>query len=309
MKEFVEIQHFTSLIELVQYFKDEKQCIHYLEHYRWRGSICCPRCGVVKVYRFKDGTRFKCSGCREQFTAKTGTIFEDTKIPLSKWFIAIYFVVCCKKGVSSHQLARDLNITQKSAWFVLQRIRGGFQQDYDTPLEEMVEVDETFVGGKNKNRHKDKKVKNSQGRSFKDKTPVLGVLQRDGKIKTIVVPDTKGSTIQPIIRKWVKPGSMLMTDEWHAYQGLNEDYAHFVVDHGRGQYASGIAYTNNVEGFWSWVKRAIIGVWHNVSKKHLQKYIDEVTYRYNTRLMNQGIRINNFMGNINIRIKYKTLIA
>lgn len=172
------IENFNSLLEVYDYFSDEQKCLDYLATQRWDGEIICPHCNHNKIYAFQDKKRFKCAKCRQQFTAKVGTIFEDSKVAMRKWFIAIYLVTSHKNGISSHQLAKDIKVTQKTAWFMLQRIRFGLGANVDTDeLEGTIELDETFVGGKNKNRHADKKVENSQGRSFKDKTPVMGMLQ------------------------------------------------------------------------------------------------------------------------------------
>ena len=305
------MDNFNSIIELISYFDTENKCLEYLEQKRWNGSIICPHCKNDKYYRFKDRKRFKCASCREQFTAKIGTIFEDSKISLKKWFVAIYLNTAHKKGVSSHQLAKDIKVTQKTAWFMLQRIRFGLGADnsLDETLEDTVEVDETFVGGKNKNRHADKKVKNSQGRSFKDKTPILGMMQRGGKVKTVVIPSTGREHVQPIVKKVVKPGTVLMTDEWWAYTGLNRIYDHYIVNHGAGEYVNGDIHTNNIEGFWPWIKRMISGVYHSTSKKHLQFYANEATFRYNTRTMTDGCRLDQALTLINGRIKYHTLIG
>lgn len=303
------MDNFSSLIELVSYFDIEAKCFQYLEDRRWQGNIQCPRCTHDKYYRFKDGRRFKCAKCREQFTAKIGTIFEDSKISLKKWFIAIHLVTAHKKGISSHQLAKDIKVTQKTAWFMLQRIRFGLGADnsLDETLEDTVEVDETFVRGKNKNRHHDKKVKNSQGRSFKDKTPILGMMQRGGKVKTVVITSTSRENIQPIVNHVVKKGSVLLTDEWHAYSGLNQSYHHFIVNHGTGQYVNGDLHTNTIEVFWPWIKSMITGVYHSTSIKHLQFYANEATFRYNTRDMKDPCRIDYSMTLVKGSIKYKQI--
>ncbi len=303
------VESFNSLYELTEYFREEITCLRYLEEWKWKdGQIHCPHCGMDKIYRFSDGKRFKCGSCREQFTAKIGTIFEGSKIPLRKWYIAIYMVLSHKKGLSSHQLARDIKVTQKTGWFMLHRVRFALGQD-DMQFTEDVAIDESFVGGKNKNRHRDKKVAQSQGRSFKDKTPVLGMVS--GKtVKTVVIPSTSKQYIQPIVRKNVVPGATIITDEWWGYRGLSDQYNHFVVDHARGQYMTDTGHTTNrIEGFWTWLKRSIIGIYHSVSRKHLQQYCNEITFRYNTLEYGQGERVKQFFERIGCRLKYKTLIA
>lgn len=308
------MQHFKSLLELITFFKSEEVCLKYLEEERWPDNIFCPHCGTTGVYRFSDGKRFKCSACREQFTAKVGTIFEGSKIPLQKWYVAIYFLTAHKKGISSHQLGRDIQVTQKTAWFMLQRIRFAFGID-DTEVDpnDEVQLDETFVGGKNKNRHKDKKVKNSQGRSFKDKTPILGVMKinKEGSIvKCFVISNTRAEEIQPILRSIIPAGTKVISDEWHAYHGLNDTYEHCVVDHGKKEYVNTAGdTTNTLEGFWTWLKRAYTGIYHFMSRKHLQFYADEVAFRYNTRLKTEAERFSQLINSVNCRLTYKTLIS
>lgn len=300
---------FNSLFELVNYFKDEKTCIDYLSLKRWEGKPCCPHCECEKVYTFSDEKRYKCSKCRKQFTVRIGTIFEDSKLSLKKWYIAIYLITSHKKGISSHQLARDLNVTQKTAWFILHRIRYALGQcDLDIQLDNDVELDESYIGGKNKNRHWDKKVKNSQGRSIVDKTPVFGMLERGGKVIAKVVPDVKGSTLKKIIKDTIKNTARLMTDEYLGYSGLDRIYQHLIVIHGAKQYVNGEAYTNTLEGFWGLLKRGIIGIYHSLSRKHLQKYVDEFVFRYNYRKLKEGERVNKMLSLCCTRMTYKNLI-
>lgn len=308
-------ENFNSLLELIEYFKDEQTCVDYFQIKRWNGNPVCPHCNNKVVYKFSDNKRFKCAACRKQFTVKVGTIFEDSKIPLRKWFVAVYLITSHKKGISSHQLAKDLKVTQKTAWFMLHRIRFALAQgSFEAPLgneqgESIIEVDETFVGGKNKNRHANKKVENSQGRSVKDKTPVLGMIERGGILKAMQVPDTKSETIQPIIDQEVITGNIVVTDEWWGYKQINAAYEHFCINHANGEYANGLAHTNNIEGFWSLFKRSIIGIYHFVSTKHIQKYVDEAVFRYNTRHINEGVRVRSMLTKTQGRLKYKTLIA
>lgn len=292
---------FNSLVEMIFYFKEERTCLQYIEQRVWNGSIKCLVCQSDKIYRFKDGITLKCSACKKQFNAKSGTIFEGTKLPLVKWFTAMYLISSHKKGISSHQLARDLNITQCRAWPMLQKIRKIMKQD-EVIMEGVVEVDETFIGGRNKNRHKKKKVQNAGGRSFKDKVAVLGLYERGHKIKTVVITDTKGETIKPIVFETILPDSTLISDEWHAYHGMGKYYRHEVVDHGRGQYvnANG-ATTNSVEGFWTHLKKSLTGIYHRVSKQHLQKYLDEMCFRWNTRGMKEVDRLALLMSKVNYK--------
>ena len=232
--------------------------------------------------------------------------------------MAIWLVLSHKKGISSVQLSKDIGVTQKTAWFMLHRIRRALGIDNDTKkddsndddgkLDGTVEVDETFIGGKNKNRHADKKVKACQGRSFKDKVPVFGMLQRGGKVIAKVVSDTKAETLFLSICKYVKPGSNLYTDEWNYSKGADIWYNHRNVNHGAGFYGSGDLTTNHIEGFWALVKRSIMGIYYHWSKKHMQRYIDECVYRFNTRKFSDRERFDFFLQNIECRLTYKELI-
>ncbi len=195
-----------GILQLIKQFPNEETCRKHLTQLRWGNNISCPFCSDVKVYAFKDEKTYKCSKCKKKFNVKTNTIFENTKIPLNVWFIATYLLNSRKKGISSEQLANDLNITQKTAWFVLHRLReASTTQAYDEPLQNTIEIDETYVGGKNKNRHRNKKVRYSQGRSTKDKTPVVGLMERGGQLRTFVVSDTRRKTLENIIEANVHP--------------------------------------------------------------------------------------------------------
>lgn len=233
-------------------------------------------------------------------------MFDNSKIELQSWFIAIYLVTGHKKGISSLQLSRDLNVTQKTAWFMLQRIRNCFGIENNTDLVNEVEIDETYVGGKNKNRHNDKKVADSQGRSLKDKTPVLGMVERKGKVVAMKVENTKAETIIPQIVNIVK-GSTVYTDEYLSYRSLQKIYDHSFVKHNQGMYVDGRVHTNTIEGFWSLLKRGIFGIYHFTSKKHLQKYVDEFVFRYNTRGNSDCFRFNLLLANSTNRLTYNQL--
>lgn len=300
-----------SVLDLIRFFPSEQSCIDYLDALRWNGDVISPFDSTSKVYVCK-GNKYQCKNTGKYFNVKTSTIFDNTKIELQKWFLAIWLVTSYKKGISSVQLSKEINVTQKTAWFILQRIRNCFGGDDKEQLDGIIESDETFVGGKNKNRHKDKKVAQSQGRSFKDKTPVLGLLQRDGTVRAFVIPDTKAQTIQPLIFKHVKPDSVFISDEWHAYRGLDKHFDHHVVDHSKKQYVdfdNREIHSNSIENFWSILKRGYNGIYNWWSKKHMQKYVDEFVFRFNNRKTTQSVRFTTLLLSMENRITYKELIS
>jgi transposase-like protein len=304
---------FSSFAKMLEVLNTEATCREFLENLRWNGKPVCPHCGSENKdhYELKVKGEFKglrkCKDCRERFTVTVGTMFEGSHIPLRKWFIAIYIFSSHKKGISSLQLHRDLGVTQKTAWFMLGRLRNSFKVKSKVMFTGTTQADETFIGGKNKNRHAHKKVKDSQGRSFKDKTPVFGLLS-DGQVSTEVVPDTKASTLKPIIHAMVEKGAIMVTDEWGAYNGLSTDYQHEIMKHNEGQYTSGEFHANSVEGFLSLLKRGIFGIYHSASPKHLNKYCDEFSYRYNTRNITNGDRFALSLVNAEQKLTYKQLI-
>lgn len=297
-----------SLLDLIQKFPDEEACIRHLELiYGKNGKLTSPFSPGSKVYKLKNH-QYKCKDTGKNFNVKTRTIFENTKIPLPKWFIAIWLVTSHKRGISSYQLARDIHVTQKTAWFMLHRIRKGIEDANDIELEGTIEIDETFVGGKNKNRHRDKKVKHSQGRSFDDKTPVIGMVQRGGLLVAKVIKSTKGEYLTPVITQYASKDAVLYTDEWQGYNGIKSLYEHDFIDHSVKQYGKGEVCTNTIEGFWGIFKRGIIGVYYKTSRKYLHYYVNEFVFRYNTRDWMEGERFNvAFEGFINNRLTYKEL--
>ncbi|MBC3758126.1 IS1595 family transposase [Hyunsoonleella sp. SJ7] len=305
-----DLRDFDSLYELLDYFTTDEICEEYLAVLRWNGEPTCAYCESNKVKALNGKTRrYKCYGCKKQFSVKVGTIFHDSKISLRKWFVAVYLVTAHKKGISSHQLARDLKITQKTAWFVLQRIREVYKPDNEKFTNE-VEIDESWIGGKEKNKHANKKTKASQGRSTKTKTPVLGILERNGKVYAIPVKDTRTPTLVPIMVNKVEEGSKIYTDEYRAYKFLGNFYEHSFVRHSASQYVDGVVHTNSIENFWSHLKRGIDGIYHHVSKKHLDKYINEYTFRFNNRNLSEGSKFDVAIANgVNKRLDYKTLIG
>ena len=285
--------NFETLIQLQQHFADEATCRAHLAGLRWgNGPACCPFCGTVGAYEIEGGKRYKCSTkeCHKKFSVTVGTIFENTKLPLQVWFAAIYLACNSSKGISSLQLSRNLGITQKSAWFVLCRIREMLKENAPAMLAGPVEIDEAYIGGAEANKHKNKRIENAKGGA--GKSAVLGILQRGGRVVVRPVADSKKATIQPIMRTHVAIGATINTDEHLGYKGLSKSYAHQTVKHASGQYVKGNAHTNGIENFWSLLKRGINGIYHQVSPKHLSRYCDEYAYRFNNRALCQQEKFN-----------------
>ena len=304
----VNLQKFTNLIELLTYFKNEQVCRNYLEKMRWNNQITCPYCKHEKVFKYSNGKTYCCAGCNKQFSVRVGTIFENSKISLKKWITAIYLITSHKKGISSIQLHKDIGVTQKPAWFMLHRIRFAFRLNKSTDkLSGICEADETYIGGQEKNKHKDKKTYGTQGRSTKTKIAVAGIVERGGELRAQVVNNTSGKVLKPFIIDNVKDGGVINTDEWLGYKGLKKIFDHRVVNHNQKQYVNGDAHTNTMESFWAWLKRGITGIYHSMSRKHIQQYVDEFVFRYNTKDYNENYRFNVMLNNINGRLTYKQL--
>jgi transposase-like protein len=288
--------NFKNLLELNDYFKEEKTCYEFLAAQIWDGGkAVCPHCSSVKVYTTKsrstklskkDVPEYRCANkeCAKKFTATVGTIFQASKIPLRTWFASIFLITTSKKGISSLQLAAQLGITQKTAWFINHRIREMFKETAPEMLKGIVEADECYIGGKNYNRHANKK------RNYEvdgdEKIPVVGLVERGGNIKTFVVPNATQALIHPIMVEHVANGTTLITDHHKSYLGLSTHINHVRVkgDTLSGDYKTDRHFhTNNIENFWSTLKRGIIGIYHYVSPQHLHRYTTEFTYRYNNR--------------------------
>ena len=299
-------ENFNSILDLFKVFPTEQSCIDHLEKLRWNGFVVSPFDSTSKVYKCKNN-RYRCKNTGKYFNVKTNTLFDNTKIELRKWFAAIWLVTSHKKGISSLQLSRDIDVTQKTAWFMLQRIRNCFGIENNNELTNTVEMDETYVGGKNKNRHQEKKVEHSQGRSVKDKTPVFGMVERGGKLNAKVVKDTACETLTKETVKYVKD-ALVYTDEWWGYKSIKQIFQHEIVNHKCKEYVRNNVYTNTIEGFWSLLKRGIIGIYHFTSKQHLQRYVDEFVFRYNTRKQTECARFNLLLQNTEHRLTYKALI-
>jgi transposase-like protein len=293
----------NNLLQLLNRFPTEESCREFLIQSRWGDKPVCVHCGSDEnIYKIKGGKLLKCSECRKPFSVKIGTIFEDSALPLQKWFHAIFVVSAHKKGISSCQLARDISVTQKTAWHMLHRIRLTMTTNsFAKPLDGIVEVDETFVGGKPRMFGK---------RGFPhDKGIAFGAVQRNGDARIQTIPDTKGNTLKEAVRENVSPESIVMTDNYKGYSGLKKEYKdHKVISHSTHKYVDGIIHTNTIEGFWSLLKRGIVGIYHHVSPEHLSRYCEEFEYRYNSRKRKDSERFDLLLSACDGRLTYKDLI-
>ncbi len=287
------MKNINTLQEAIVHFSDYENCRALMMELRWPdGKVKCPHCGSEKVTYLAKTRVWKCYGGHKKptFSLKTGTIFEDSPLGLDKWLAALWLVVNCKNGISSCEVARDLSVTQKSAWFMMHRIRLALQDKDGGKLGGEVEIDETFIGGLARNMHASKRREKIQGTGGRDKVAVLGILKRHGKVRTSIVPNVQRETLHAKVRGNVRRGSKLFTDAWTSYTGLNADYVHSVIDHAKA-YAVENVHTNGLENYWSLLKRTIKGTYISVEPFHLFRYLDEQAYRYNNRMdMKDGDR-------------------
>lgn len=279
-----------TLQEAILYFSDKQTAIDFIVSLRWLDGVKCPHCQSDNIGYVKTRFIWQCKGCKKQFSVKVGTIFEDSPIGLDKWLCAIWMIANAKNGISSYEIHRSLGVTQKTGWFMLHRIRLAMQNGSFEKLSGHVEVDETYVGGKVANMHKGKRdEREQQGRGSVGKAIVVGLLERNGQVRTKVVKKAKKKVLHNLIRDNVEQGANLYTDAFKSYDGLTAEYIHETIDHAT-EYVRGNVHTNGIENFWSLFKRALRGTYTNCDSEHLFRYLDEQTFRFNNRKTTDSVR-------------------
>jgi len=296
--ESVNLNSKSGLMEAIQFFSDPMVCLETVGKAKWPNGPECPKCGAKKLSFLKTRLMWTCLECRKQFSVKVGTIFEDSAVPLNKWLTAMWMVGNCKNGISSYEVGRDLQVTQRTAWFMLQRIRYAMHHGTINKMTGTVEADETFIGGKARFMHKAERARKIKGTGGMGKAIVFGLLDREtGTVHASVVGTRRKHHLHREIRENVAPGSELMTDALKSYDGLDSEYAHKVIDHAEA-YVDGNVHTNRLENFWSLLKRSIKGTYVSVEPFHLFRYLDEQSFRFNERKATDQERFQQVLGAI-----------
>lgn len=306
-----------TLMEAMRHFADPAVCRDYVAALRWPNGVACPTCGSMEVSFVQSRGVWACKTRHErwQFSVKVGTIFEDSPIGLDKWLCAMWLLVNAKNGISSYELSRSIGVTQQTGWFMLQRLRLALEDGTFNKMDGEIEADETFIGGKARNMHKAKRTEKITGTGGKDKVAVMGLLQREGPdghsiVRTAIVPNTRRSSLGPVIRVNVETGATVYSDGKGSYNGLEDAYLHAAVNHDAQQYVDGAVHTNSIENFWALVKRALSGTYVSVEPFHLFRYLDEEVFRFNSRHLTDGQRFHAAMkGIVGKRLTYAQLTA
>ena len=304
------IFEFKTLMEFTDYFCDEETCVKHFTDSRFRNGEYCPHCHHDKIYLCANGKRYHCAKCKQDFTIRTKTVFGDSKLPLRKWYMAVYLLSTSGKGISSVQLAKQIGVTQKTGWFIDHRIRKAMKQNKGR-LFGKIEADETFIGGLSKNMHAKQRKAAIRGTGGTGKTPVFGMKSRAGEVRAQVVPSVGIVDLHREIKSNVAPGATLYTDGWVGYRGLKAEFNHASVDHMAKQYVNGDCHTNGIESFWALFKRGYHGIYHHMSRKHLQRYVNEFTFRLNRRTESMQTIFSDVVQKISesSKLPYKELTA
>lgn len=286
-----------TLIEVIRHFSDPDVCLDFLVNMRWPDGVACPHCGSLDVTFMPSRRIWQCKEkhAKRQFSIKVGSIFEDSPIGLDKWLTAMWLIASSKNGISSYEVARSIGVSQKSSWFMMHRIRLAMEDGFFNQMRGEVEVDETFIGGKARNMHAGKRAQKITGTGGAGKAAVMGMLERHGpdghsRVRTAVVPNTRRSSLGPVIKVNVETGATVYSDGKGSYDRLNEDYLHEAVNHDATEYVRGSVHTNGIENYWSLLKRSLSGTYVSVEPFHLFRYLDEQTFRYNSRKVTDAAR-------------------
>ncbi|HKZ76889.1 MAG TPA: IS1595 family transposase [Pyrinomonadaceae bacterium] len=301
-----------TLQQAIVYFSNPDNCLAYMVARRWPNGVICPTCGRTDVTFLAKQRKWQCKSAhsQRQFSVKVGTIFEDSPLGLDKWLTAVWMVTNCKNGISSYEIHRAIGVTQKTAWFMLHRIRLAMQAgSFAKQLSGHVEVDETFIGGKARNMHRSIRSRRIKGTGGSGKVAVMGLLERHGEVRTMVVPNVRRKSLDTQVRQHIESGSFVYSDALPSYNALKSEYVHNVINHAE-KYVDGIVHTNGIENFWSLLKRTIGGTYISVEPFHLFRYLDEQSLRFNTRKGTDGERFHKVTEQVSgKRLTYKQLIG